>query len=433
VHAEQGSGKTTLFKVIRELIDPSLTSTLGPQDSLREFVQVASHHWALFLDNLTTLPDWLSDAICRCVTGEGFSKRELFSDDEDILYSFLRCVGLNGINLVPSKPDLLDRAVILPLERIPDQRRRTERKFWDQFQAEKPQLIGALCTVISQAMALIDHVQVSQYPRLADFAHWGAAVARALGVSEQAFLTALTANTRAQTSEALEASPVAQALLKLIEGASPWVGTPQELLKKLDQVADEAGVDKKNRLWPKDARWLWRRIKEVRPNLQAVGLQALHREMAGKTTIEITRIPPENDAGDPSEGIDLFDGADRQEHIQDAEGDVPLSDPLGNPTEDLTNFDSGDKTNISPAYSGVDSTGWPIELPGLGQREQANYERCHSCQLGTWQRYGGLPLCKRHALRALASRGGPKTLSLDCEGATDSDPKGNNKKGENAL
>ncbi len=431
VHAEQGSGKTTLFKVIRELIDPSLTPTLGPQDSLREFVQVASHHWAMFLDNLTTLPDWLSDAICRCVTGEGFSKRELFSDDEDILYSFLRCVGLNGINLVPSKPDLLDRAVILPLERIPDRQRRTEREFWEQFQAEKPHLIGALCTVMSQAMALFDRVQVSHYPRLADFAHWGAAVALALGTSEQAFLAALTVNTMAQTNEALEASPVAQALLKMMEGRSLWVGTPQELLKQLNQMAEGAGVDQKNRLWPKDPRWLWRRIKEVRPNLQAAGLQANHRQITGKTTIEITRITQENDAGDPDEGIDLFDRADQTENIRDGESDVPLSDPLGNPAEDLQNSDNGDIANIFPAHSGVDASGWPIELPGVGVGEQADFDQCHVCQQGTWQRYGGLPFCKRHALQALASQGGPITSSAGCDGIIDGEDRGNHTKGEN--
>ena len=432
VHAEQGSGKTTLFKVIRELIDPSVTLTLSPQDSAREFVQVASHHWAVFLDNLTTLPDWLSNAICRCVTGEGFSKRELFSDDEDILYSFLRCIGLNGINLVPSKPDLLDRAVILPLERIPDRQRRTEREFWDQFHAEKPQLLGALLTAMSHAMALIDRVRVKQYPRLADFAHWGAAVALALGASEQAFLAALVANTRAQTSEALEASPVAQALLKLMEGKSSWVGTPQELLKQLDQVAEEAGVDRKSRHWPKDTRWLWRRINEVLPNLLAVGLKAMNSTAAGKTQIAITRIAPENDPNDPGEDTNQTALPDRQGNIFEHDASVSTSVPTGNAAETITNAEKRDTGIIFPSCSGVDSTGWPIELPGMGPRELADYERCHTCQLGTWARYGGLPLCKRHALLALASIEGPKTLSGDCDRGTDSDRQENHTKGEHA-
>jgi energy-coupling factor transporter ATP-binding protein EcfA2 len=299
IHGEQGSGKTTFLKIIRDLIDPSSTPILGPQDTLREFVQLAAHHWAVYLDNLSALPDWLSDAICRCVTGEGFSKRELYSDDEDILYSFRRCIGLNGINLVPSKPDLLDRVLICSLERIPDASRRTEAEFWATFQAEKPRLLGALLTTLSQAMALVDTVRVPGYPRLADFARWGIAVARALGAPDQAFLGALAANTRAQTSEALQASPVAQALLQFLEGKPSWRGSPTALLKELNQVAEQAGVDTKGRLWPKDARWVWRRIKEVRPNLQAAGWQVDHRDSEGKASMLITRLDGENDGSVP--------------------------------------------------------------------------------------------------------------------------------------
>jgi len=427
VHAEQSSGKSTLFKVIRHLIDPSITPTLGPQDSLREFVQVASHHWALFLDNLTTLPDWLSDAICRCVTGEGFSKRELFSDDEDMLYSFLRCIGLNGINLVPSKPDLLDRALILPLERIPDRQRRTEREFWDHFETEKPKLLGALFTALSRAMALHDRVQVTHYPRLADFAHWGAAVARALGSSEQAFLTALTANTRAQTSEALQASPVAQALLKLMEGRSSWVGTPQELLKQLDEVVEAAAVDRKSRQWPKDARWVWRRIKEVLPNLLAVGIKATNSDATGYAQIAIIRTTPENDRNDPGEEISPVLCADQQGNIVDHE---VSNVPTRNAAEKIINSDSGNTQNIFPTATGVDSTGWPIELPGMGPREIGSRERCHSCEEGTWQRYGGLPLCKRHALEAFASVEGAKTCDLHSDSENDDEDNGNHEKGE---
>src|SRR5262249_19199662 len=154
--------------------------------------------------NLSTLPEWLSDGICRCVTGEGFSKRELYSDDEDMLYSFRRNVGLNGINLVPSKPDLLDRVLILPLERIPDTRRSTETQLKETFQALKPQLLGAVFTIVSSVLAHVGSVTLARAPRLADFAQYGIAAAMALGVQKQVFFDALTANAKAQTTEAIQ-------------------------------------------------------------------------------------------------------------------------------------------------------------------------------------------------------------------------------------
>ncbi|MFQ6030994.1 MAG: hypothetical protein ACE5Q6_26310, partial [Dehalococcoidia bacterium] len=115
VHGEQGSAKTFLLKIIRSLLDPSSLATLAPPDNLREFVQQAAHHRTLYLDNLSYLSDWMSDALCRLCTGDGFSKRELYSDDDDIIYNLRGLGGITGINLVVSKPDLLDRALILRL------------------------------------------------------------------------------------------------------------------------------------------------------------------------------------------------------------------------------------------------------------------------------------------------------------------------------
>ena len=85
VHGEQGSAKTFCFGVLRGLIDPSSLRTLSHPDNLRDFVQIAAHHRTVYLDNLTSLPDWLSDALCRLCTGDGFSKRELYTDDDDVV------------------------------------------------------------------------------------------------------------------------------------------------------------------------------------------------------------------------------------------------------------------------------------------------------------------------------------------------------------
>jgi hypothetical protein len=52
------------------------------------------------------------------------SKRQLYTDDDDVLYQFIRCIGLNGITLVANKADILDRAIIAELLRIDKRKRR---------------------------------------------------------------------------------------------------------------------------------------------------------------------------------------------------------------------------------------------------------------------------------------------------------------------
>jgi hypothetical protein len=89
-------------------------------------------------------------------------------------------------------------------------------------------------------------------------------------------------------------------------------------------------------------------------------------------------------------------------------------------------------TSDLPAQtSGVDSTGWPIAIPELGSREHGGYERCHLCEEGTWQRYGGLPHCKQHAHAACTNMGGSKTAAVNSDRRKAPEYEATHEKGEN--
>jgi hypothetical protein len=161
LHGPQGSGKTTAFRILRRLIDPSSVETLSfPRDNA-ELVQNLSHHWCPYFDNVTKLPVWQSDVLCRTVTGEGFTKRQLYTDDEDVVYSFRRCVGLNGINIAATKPDLLDRAILVGLDRIGTSARRTETDLRTEFEKARPYILGGMLDTLSRAMCLLPEVNLN--------------------------------------------------------------------------------------------------------------------------------------------------------------------------------------------------------------------------------------------------------------------------------
>ena len=109
-------------------------------------MQQLSHHWAAYYDNLERLPNWVSDILCRAVTGEGFSKRVLYSDDDDVIYQYRRCIGLNGINVAAHRADLLERSLLLELEAIPPGKRKPENELWTEFEKARPLLFGAAPT-----------------------------------------------------------------------------------------------------------------------------------------------------------------------------------------------------------------------------------------------------------------------------------------------
>ena len=95
--------------------------------NINELIQILSHNYIAYFDNVSIIRDWISDTLCRAVTGSGFSKRQLYTDDDDIIYHFRRCIGFNGVNLGATKADLLDRAIIILLERIPKEKKENRR------------------------------------------------------------------------------------------------------------------------------------------------------------------------------------------------------------------------------------------------------------------------------------------------------------------
>lgn len=294
-HGDQGSAKSTLMKVLRELVDPSQVALLAPPDSIRELVQLAAHHFVVYLDNLSRVSEWLSDGLCRLVTGDGFSKRQLYTDDDDVLYSYQRVAGTCGINQVATKPDLLDRSIIIPLERIPSNRRQEESQLWEQLNQEKPQLFGALLDTLSACLRIAPTLEIPHLPRMADYFRYALAAAIHLGYDPQQLTRAFERNVREQNQEAIEASATAQTIIEYIDRieSNEWEGTSSNLFEALEKVADDLRLKKG---FPKAANWLWRRIKEVRPNLMAFGVHVDRREVAEGSLIRICKEVKENAA-----------------------------------------------------------------------------------------------------------------------------------------
>ncbi len=290
VHGPQGSAKSTLFQLIKSLVDPSELAKMAPKSDLGEFILTAATHWFLPFDNLSYLKEWLSDAICRACTGEGFSKRELYTDSDEVVFSFQRVIGINGINLVVDKPDLLDRSILFELSSICGTSRKPEESFWAEFEAAKPRILGAIFDVLSEALREIGNVKLDALPRMADFAKWGTAISRAMGVNDHEFLTAYQESILSQHEEAIAASPVAQTVIELMENSNKWEGTPSNLLAELNALAGRLQIDTRGKDWPKEANWVWRRLREAQNNLEAIGL-AIEREGKGsKRIISIRKV-----------------------------------------------------------------------------------------------------------------------------------------------
>ena len=120
MNGEQGSAKSTLCRLLKLIIDPNSAPLRAAPRELRDLMIAASNSWILAFDNLSHIPPWLSDALCRLATGGGFATRELYSDGEEKIFDVMRPVIVNGIAELATRSDLLDRTICLTLATIPD-------------------------------------------------------------------------------------------------------------------------------------------------------------------------------------------------------------------------------------------------------------------------------------------------------------------------
>lgn len=271
----QGSGKTWMFKLIRRLVDPSAVDVLVLPKDEKERVQQLDHHWCAFYDNVTLLNPRVSDTLCRAATGGGFTKRELYTDDSDIIYNFRRCVGLNGINIAASRGDLLDRSLLIGLENIPTNRRKTEDQLLAEFEECKGEILGGILDTLAEAIHIYPTVKPKELFRMADFTKWGCAIALALGSSEEEFIKAYDMKVKTQIQEAAHSSPLGTVLLDYMEQMENWDGTPSKLYKVLMEHAKDVGVSTRQKAWPKAPHVLVRQLNELAPSLKELGCEVV--------------------------------------------------------------------------------------------------------------------------------------------------------------
>ena len=282
-----GAGKSTASRIVKRMLDPTATEAVTVDR--RDFLQKAAHCYILMLDNQNTLPEWFLDTLCRLVTGESDSKRVLYSDDEDLIWSMQRAVLLNGINPPTDRGDVQERTLPIELERLEARKRIAEDDFWIQFSLKHPELLGAVFDALAGALKERHRVKLAEPPRLVDWGLYAAALYKSQGWGVQAFEEDWGSVEKAQQQGTLDGSIVAQAVILYMKDKNRVEVSAGELHRKIEGAAENessAGKDSLNlhadKTWPKTGRTLWKRIREVTPLLEAHGIRA-YRSTSNKS------------------------------------------------------------------------------------------------------------------------------------------------------
>ena len=286
LHGTQGSGKSVAAAMIRSLLDPSASALLSLGRDEAELAQVLDHHAIPVFDNVTSLPGWISDLLCRAVTGGALSKRELYSDSDDVLLAFRCAPMMTGINIPVRAPDLLDRIWMIGLERLSPEQRKQEGGLWSDFDRARPLLFGAILDALVGAMRRYPTVGLNRTTRMADASVWGASVALSLGYSIEEYEQALWGNSDNQADALLEDDPFAQVVHDFVVRHGRWEGTATEFLDILN--GERKGSCSTG--WPSKADGVSRRLRTLAPLLACIGVEVSFRKTTnGRRVMQLIR------------------------------------------------------------------------------------------------------------------------------------------------
>jgi hypothetical protein len=293
LQGERGSGKSSLARAIKLLLDASKAPLRAMPKGERDLLIGSMHAWVGVYDNLGPLSAATSDAFCRISTGGGLGTRKLFTDQDESVLDLCRPVILTGIEELATRPDLCERAVVIRLPHLPGRARRDEASLARHFDSAAPGLLGVLLDGVSAALAGWPREEGAPLPRMADFARWVSAAEPALGWEKGTFLDTYARHRSEADLDALEHDAVAPLVLRLpgLAASGRWRGTATEMWLALTSLAERAGPRPTG--WPKSPSKLTGHLRNVAPLLRAHGVEvASERTSSSRVLVVMHRRAP---------------------------------------------------------------------------------------------------------------------------------------------
>lgn len=309
--AEQGAAKSFTQFIFRDLIDPNKANLRAKPKTIDDLFVTAKASHLVSLENLSHLEPTYQDAMCALATGAGYGGRTLYTNAEETVFNVKRPIMMNGIAVVATAQDLMDRTLLISLPRITG--RRTESDLNAQFEALKPGLFGALMGLFSAALAILPSVKIApaDLPRMADFAHLGEAVLRALGRPEGDFFKRYQEKRKHGVYQTIESNPVASAALAWLENNPRGFDGP---VKRLHDFLSGPKYRPEGEQWPKSAKGFSDALRRVSPALRLLGysVECTGRKMDGYYW-RITPAPASCHENSPEQVHDVHDVHDASE------------------------------------------------------------------------------------------------------------------------
>ena len=284
INGPAGSGKSTACRMIRSLVDPNKADLLT-QPSISDLRIVGMNNHILAFDNVSKVSPAFSDAICKISTGDNQSIRRLYTTNGEMTVSIKKPTILNGIPELAKRSDLASRSLKLTLQKV--KHRKTEKQAWIDFNEDAPSILKGLLSGLSTALANLEHTEINDMTRMADFCMWATASRYAYEWDETTFIDAYTKNVKESHVDSLESSLFGSSIVKMCEEGNYFHGRPLELLEYIETKYSSLKITR-SATWVKTAKGVIEQLDRNEESLESVGIYyEKYKDRTNKTFVKV--------------------------------------------------------------------------------------------------------------------------------------------------
>ena len=217
--SEYGSGKTTTAEEIKMLIDPTSSHVTKMPEDIGDIQTILSTRYVTVYDNLNTLNQDQSDALCRALTGDSKDQRMLYSDNTLYTTSYKnKKIILTGTSADIDYPDLISRTVFYDLGRLPEGDTKSKNEIKAELAELRPKVLCQIFRILVKVLKTHGSIgaKVRTETRMADFERYGETISQALGYEPGLFQKTWIRKVHDIKAEQQEQYPIIMALESIL-------------------------------------------------------------------------------------------------------------------------------------------------------------------------------------------------------------------------
>jgi hypothetical protein len=150
---QAGSGKTTALRMFGISLFGERFEVLSPGTDERDIVAAVSSRFLVIFDNFDQRSKFLDDIMARLATGIAFSRRKLYSDNDEIQILPKAHLGITSRQPQFNREDIADRLLIFRVKRFEEASFKAEGAIIAEIIADRNKIMTGLVLELQKAIA----------------------------------------------------------------------------------------------------------------------------------------------------------------------------------------------------------------------------------------------------------------------------------------